>query len=172
MSKDKKARNHQLWDIVASRKMIAAADAEELYILIMSYFRWCDENPLEVPELIRSGKDAGDMAYKDVPQPYSITGLCLYCGITIQYLKYISTCEDPEYKTVGETALMIIQNQNTNWAMVGVFSPIMTSKIHSIGNSDGMIEATSQVNITVLGEGAPPLLENENEIILKDKRAI
>lgn len=159
------SRTEQLWEIVAARRMVAAQTAEELWIMVMSYLRWCDDNPLLVPEMIRSGKGGGTTHYMKKPQPYSIAGLCLFCGITPNYLSFCRSGNDMDFKAVAEQAIMIIQQQNIAWAMVGVFNPIITQKIHNI-NPANTEDDGGGISINVLAGNAPPLLENENEINL------
>ena len=170
MSDNEKPRSEShsesLWEYVFSNKYVLAQDANDLWITMASYFKWCDNNPLEVPFLIRSGLNAGTTKYMKSPQPYSLDGLCLFCGISIQYLRFIANGKDEALKAVAERALMIVRTQNLNWAMVGVFNPIIASKLNNLGTSDFGNDEDSSVNITVLGQGAPPLLSNENEIPL------
>lgn len=153
-----------LWQKALGGNFVAAQTAEELCISFMAYFQWCDNNRMEVPEIIRNGKDAGTTKFVKVPQPYSINGICLFCGITPSYLKYIATSVDEEYRTLAQRVLMIIQEQNVNWAMVGVFNQMMVSKLHDVGNKSLMDDEDNTVNINVLAADSPRLLENENEI--------
>lgn len=61
------------------------ASPELLWDAACEYFEWCDKNPWEKNEAIKSGDLAGTVMKVPTERPYTLTGLCLYLDVTSTY---------------------------------------------------------------------------------------
>lgn len=56
-------------------------NGEEILAQFEDYTRYCKRNPIEKPELLKSGLMAGTVVGIKVPRPQSLVGFCIFLGI-------------------------------------------------------------------------------------------
>lgn len=157
--------NQEHWQFLEHTDIVVSKNAQELWQLASNYFKWCDEHPLKNKRTILSGKQAGTKIDVESVRPYTWKGLCLHCGITEEYINDMRRPEmkDTAYQLVINRIRYVIETQNLEYALVGVFSPILTAKL--IGVEDGD-EDRSPVTVNIIG-GSPKLQSSESEVIKK-----
>lgn len=155
------------WEIIANGQIVIDRNAEELWENMCSYFQFCDNNPIEAKRTVTSGKGVGSKVKVEMKRPYSVKGLCLHCGISESYLNDIrqSKSRDDLYYIVVERAMYIIHTQLMEHALVGEFSPQLTSKILNLDNQDN---ETGAIKVEIV-HGTPELANSENEVLEKIK---
>lgn len=138
--------------------------AEDLFKSAIKYFKWCDDHPINKPEMARSGKKIGTIYGMLVPRPYSIHGLCIHVGVTKEYLYDVSKSETKnDFYFVVSNILAIIHTQKMELATIGVYNPIIIAKELGLDKEIKNNPGGGTINITVDG-ASPPLLENENDV--------
>lgn len=154
----------QHWEIVNNHQYVVNTNAEELWENAVSYFRWCDENPIENLKTIMAGKETGTAVTVTSTRPYTIKALCLHCGISEAYLKDIAKGKDKfgDYFVAVDRIMNVIYTQNLEQAMVGEFNPILTGKVLNLEvEADDM---PSKITVEVV-QGLPALAESEEEVL-------
>lgn len=158
----------QLWQTVSSFANRVIVDTpEDIWKRACEYFQWCDDNPIVWKTTVMSGNKAGNKVENESPQPYSISGLCLYAGISQTYIQSIrqSKSQESAFFIVISKILSIIYVQNMNYATTGVFNPVFTAKLLNIGNDDE--ETRQPAKIEIISAGIPELSNSENEVLEK-----
>lgn len=155
--------SRQLWQVVNSGKIVVSSTPEELWQQAVEYFMWCDTSPVVSTQKQITGKNAGAEISIEKQRPYSIKGLCVFCGIAEEYLASVLEGQKSGslYYQVINRIRYIIHEQNFTYAMVGEFNPIMTSKIL---NLDKPQENDVPVRVEII-PGLPRLANSENEIL-------
>ena len=153
------------WEIIDKGQIVVSNDAEELWENAASYFRWCDDNPVQFYRSLLSGKEAGKSIKVSGTRPYSIKGLCLHCGILEEYLVDCLNSRDKTslYYQVVKKIQYVIHTNNLEGAMVGVYNPVFTAKVLNMEKE----EAPSNTVKVEMVVGLPQLSESENEILEK-----
>lgn len=153
--------NH--WEILASGRVIVSNTPEELWANAVEYFKWCDNNPLEINEVVKVGKEAGTTIANKKTRPYTVKGLCIHCGITEQYLNDLSRMKDDasDYYFVVSRIGYVIHTQNLEYAMINEFNPVLTGRVLNIDAGD---ELPSNIKV-IVDRNTPPLAKSENEIL-------
>jgi hypothetical protein len=153
------------WEVLNNGQQMTPNDAEELWEVAASYFKWCDDNPVKYKRAALSGKQAGQMFEVTATRPYTLRGLCMQCGITEDYLIDCITANDKAslYYQVAKRIQYVIHTQNLENAMVGIFNPIMTAKVLNLEKEEAPV---STVRVEMVG-GLPELANSENEILEK-----
>lgn len=155
------------WQIVNRGIEIASDTPENLWFNACSYFKWCDEHPLEVKKRITVGKEAGKNYVEETPRPYTIRGLCLHCGIVEEYLKDVRMQRNTanEYFVVVSKILYIIFIQQQEYATIGVYNPMFTSKALAMDRPE---EAPpSAIKVELITTGVQTLSNSEYEVLEK-----
>lgn len=157
----------QHWEIIANGQIVIDRNAEELFENMCSYFKFCDDNPIITKRTVTSGKGVGSMVKVELKRPYSVKGMCLHCGISESYLNDIlqSKSKDDMYYIVVERAMYIIHTQLMEHALVGEFSPQLTSKVLNLDNQEKDMGA---IKVEIV-QGTPELANSENEVLEKIK---
>lgn len=152
------------WEVVNAGGIVVSNSPQELWDNACKYFKWSDENPMEVKRTLRSGREAGKIVIEKHVRPYSIKGLCLHCGILEEYLKDIRMSKDKTslYFVVVSKILYIIYIQNYEHATVGVFNPIFVAKALNMDKEDNSQQGAIKVEIV---HGLPELASSENDIL-------
>lgn len=153
------------WEIVNSGMTVVSSSPEGLWQSACGYFAWCDSNPIKVKGTVKNGKEAGRTYVEEHPRPYTIKGLCLHCGISEEWIRDMRQTKDKEslYYIVISKILYVVYVQIAEYATVGVFNPIFSSKMLNMEKDD---IPTSSVKVEVV-TGLPELAENENDILEK-----
>lgn len=155
-SKIDKTINH--WMI---KSKISGDTAESLWDDAKDYFMWCEANPIYKQEMIKQTGAITEIAY---PRPFNLAALCLHCGVTVSYITSMAKNKSAgDYHLVAQKILQVIYSQNLEFAMVGIFNSVVTSKKLNLGNEDEGGKVPATINISVIDNGAPPLLENEQQ---------
>jgi predicted nucleic-acid-binding Zn-ribbon protein len=158
------------WQIIANGQVVIDRNAEELWENMCSYFEYCDNNPIEAKRTITSGKGVGNKVKVEMKRPYTVKGMCLHCGISEGYLKDIqqSRSKDDLYYIVVERAMYIIHTQLMENALVGEFSPQLTSKVLNLDNPEN---ETGAIKVEIV-QGTPELSNSENEVLEKIEKEL
>lgn len=153
------------WEIVASGHVTSPNSARELWERAVEYFKWCEENPINIKRTITSGRTAGAKMDVQYTRPYSIKGICIHCGIFEEYFRDIRQTKNKlsEYYIVASKILYLIYVQNLEMATIGVFNPIFTAKVLNI-EKDEVPSGSIKVEIV---NGLPTLATSEDEILEK-----
>jgi len=162
-------RTAKHWERIADARVSGIGHSpEDLWNAALAYFMWCDQNPIYKSELIRSGGDAGRVMQVPIERPYTVRGLCLHMGITMDYIFEVSRSrERSDYFFVIKTILDIIHTQVLEGTLTGIYSQVAAVKHLNLGRElEQKTNPIVQVNVIQ----GPGLLGNENEIeIPKDK---
>lgn len=153
------------WRMLIENPPVAYNTPEQLWERIVSYFKWCDENPIFSKRSVLTGRNAGDKFNDESPRPYSIKAMCLHCGITEKYLKDISKNENDTsgYYNVVYSAISVIYLQNYEYTVVGVYPSSFMSKVLGLGTDEKM---NQPIKIEI-AHGLPQLESSESEILKK-----
>jgi hypothetical protein len=134
--------------------------AEELWESAKLYFMWCEANPIYKREMIRQ---TGAMIDTECPRPFNLPALCIHCGVTPGYiLDMARNTKAGMYHLVAQKILQVIYSQNLEYAMVGIFNPVVTSKKLNLGAQEEIGKASTTINIEVVkGDNIPELADSE-----------
>ncbi len=159
----------QHWQVVANGIKAQIYDAKDLWEYALTYFQWCDSNPVQKPELIRSGADAGVVIYLPIPRPYTLSGLCIHLGITKEYM-YSAAKSDTknDFYFVANKLLEIIHTQKLEYTYAGVYSPVVAAKELGLHHMPPPERSSPVINITV--EEGPKLLTDERDVDLPEDK--
>lgn len=155
----------QHWQLVSAGMRTVSNTPEGLWSNATEYFKWCDDNPVEIKKTLVSGKEAGRTVVTETPRPYSVKGLCVHCGILQEYVRDIQQTKDKssKYYMVISTILYLIFIQNQELAMIGVYNPVFTSRVLNMDKDDTPV---SSITVNVV-HGLPQLSNSENEVLEK-----
>lgn len=156
----------KLWQLAGKDYIILNGTALELWTRICAYFKYCDDNPIRIKKVILTGAASGDIVYDEKPRPYTIKGLCAYCGVLEEDLKRVRQAKfmGSDYYAVVSKTLYIIHDQIITYAMIGEFSPVFSSKVLGIDKEDNTPRDIIKVEII---HGLPSLSTSESEILEK-----
>jgi hypothetical protein len=85
---------------------------------------------MQVKDYVTSGKTAGAEYTRKHDRPYSIMGLCLFCGINIKYFNDLMEMPDDNmFKIVAERISYIIFEQNFSNAAIGNYSASFMNRL-------------------------------------------
>lgn len=157
----------QLWEVISNRSNEEVdTSAIGIWTKACEYFKWCDDNPVLWKSSIASGTKAGQSFANELPQPYSVKALCLYCGMTEAYVSFMRNTKDTssDYYIVISKILSIIYVQNLNYAVTGVYNSTFTAKLLSVGED---VSVPEPVKVEVITQNIPSLSSSENEVLEK-----
>ncbi|WP_051697476.1 terminase small subunit [Prevotella sp. 10(H)] len=102
-------------------------DPDKLLTKAFEYFAWCDSNPWQRKELMRSGELKGGTVEVPVSRPYTLAGLCSYCGIS----QYTFSCygKNEEMKDAASHILGIIRNNYLEGAILGEYNATFVANL-------------------------------------------
>lgn len=165
-------RTAKHWEKIADAKVNGIGQtAEDLWLSALAYFMWCDSNPIYKSELVKSGEHAGEIYSVPIDRPYTLRGLCLHMGITIDYLYEVAKGKEKnDFFFVVKTILDIVHTQVLEGALAGVYAQVATIKHLKLDKVDDATKPNPTVQINVIAN-SPKLLTNEGDIdIPEDKR--
>lgn len=103
-------RTRKLYELAATapRDRIFS-DAEVLVEHARDFFKWCDDNPRYKTEVIKH-KMEWDTVEIELRRPYTLSGLCMYLGVSQGYLRAVKVDlnERMEGGTITEDQLQIL----------------------------------------------------------------
>jgi len=98
------------------------ASAKEWKTAIESYFTWCDNNPIQKNEALKSGIDAGRIIQIPTQRPYLIEGLCDFLNISVQTFHNYEKKEGYEdFFEASTWARNKVFSQNLTFGYTGAF---------------------------------------------------
>ena len=102
---------------------------EELADAIEAYFDWCDNNPIDKVDVVKSGMDAGKLLYIPTVRPYLIEGLCDFLHISIQtFYNYEKAKGYEDYFEVTAYARNRVFTQNLTYGYTGAFDSALVAR--------------------------------------------
>ena len=135
--------------------------AEGLWESAKMYFMWCEANPIYKDEMI---KQTGAITSSICPRPFNLPALCLHCGVTPGYINDMSrNAKAGMLQLVAQKILQVIYAQNLEYAMVGIFNPVIAAKKLNLGVNDEQARVAATINIEVVKENMPALADSEFE---------
>lgn len=111
------------------------------------YFADCDNNPIVVSTNVKrkqSKRDTGDSREqgneeRTVARPYTLYGLCLWCGICEDWSLFKAHCkrraDAEDFGRVIDMCEQVVKNQQVCGAMVGVYAERLVARLNGIGDS-------------------------------------
>lgn len=152
---------HQLSTKIGRKKIFE--DGNILYREAVKYFDWCDKNPLNRSEIVKYKEDF-DQALVPIGRPYTMTGLCVYLGVSEAYFRTAKSqlkakgnkIEEYEQDIVDAIEFIetIVRNNQIEGASVGMFNPAIIARLNGL---------TDKTDIT---SGDKPLMN----IVVRDKK--
>lgn len=160
---DEEYTSEKNWEVADRYRDIVSNSAESLWENALSYFAWCEANPIQVKKTAMSGKEAGKKFLVEMPVMYTIKGLCIHCNILEEYLRDLRQSKDsaPDYYNVVSKILYIIHDQNMTYAALDLFNPILVGRLHNIDKDEVPVKGISIYHV----QGLPKLAESENEVL-------
>lgn len=113
----------------------------ELWEAASAYFDYCDNNPWYKNELVRGGNGAGTIIQVPTARPYTIKGMLLFIGVAPNYWSLLKGKVSGEYSEMIEKIEMIIETQQFEGAVVGVFNPAIIARKLGLKDSPEIIYA-------------------------------
>lgn len=112
---------NQFWKLRESHgRELEYKTEEELRTEVMGYFEWCENNPWYKNEAIKSGEKTGDIVKVPTARPFTISGLCIYLGISLKTWK--AYCKREDFIHITTYAEEVIYTQKFEGAAVGAFN--------------------------------------------------
>jgi hypothetical protein len=136
--------------------------AEGLWESAKMYFMWCEANPIYKEEMI---KQTGAIVSMACPRPFNLPALCLHCGVTPGYITDMArNPKAGDIYLVAQRILQVIYSQNLEYAMVGIFNPVISAKKLNLGTNEDSGKTAAVINIEIVkGDSIPELAESEFE---------
>lgn len=94
------------------------------------YFDWCNDNPWHKQELIKSGARAGELIGIPIVRPYTLEGLCVFCGISISTFRDYE--ERADFEAVTTHLREIIRQNQIEGECIGAYNAAVMSKIQGL----------------------------------------
>lgn len=115
---------------------------KELAEKIYAYFQWCDDNPWYKNEAIKGGDLAGTLVKIPTARPYTISGLCIFLGISTNTWR--SYCGKEDFLSITTHANEVIYTQKFEGAAVGAFNANIIAR--DLGLQDKQVQEHSGIN--------------------------
>lgn len=102
------------------------------------YFEQCDKNPWNKMEVVKTGENAGQLLPVPTQKPYSITGLCIFLGITyFTFRRYEENEDYKDFSTVFTHVRDIVETNQLEGATVGAYNAnIVARKLGLVDKSE------------------------------------
>ena len=159
-------RKKRLWEIVRDGEIRISNTPQDFWEQACEYFQWCDDSGINVRDYVNSGKNAGQEYIRNKDRPYSIMGLCLFCGINIKYFNdLLEMPDDNLFKIVAERVSYIIYEQNFSNAAIGNYSSNFMVKLLETSKPPTPTKAIT-VNVISTGKSleSSEYIETESEL--------
>lgn len=105
--------------------------ADKLLSKAFEYFAWCEDNPWFKKELMRSGDRKGEVVEIPVSRPYTLAGMCVYCGIS--QATFAAYAKNEKMKGAAEHVADIIKQNQLEGAIIGAYNSSFISHILAEG---------------------------------------
>ena len=106
---------------------------EELKVKSEAYFRYCDENPLQVAEMVRGGDMAGAIIHVPRARPYTFEGLCDFIRITPRNLMEYE--KDPRYQHIYTHVRNKIRMNQLEGATANIYNASIVARMNNLVDS-------------------------------------
>lgn len=155
------------WKVLSAGGRQVSNTPQELWEAAITYFKWCDDNPITAKRTLTSGKTQGEKITIEYKRPYSIKGMCLHCNISERYINDIKQTNQPEseWYVIMEKILMIIYTQNLEGAIVDLYNPIMVSKVLNMDQPSD--DNNKPIRVEIVHAVSNELSNSENEVLKK-----
>lgn len=120
------------------------------------YFEWCGDNPWYRQELIKSGSRAGELIEVPVVRPFTIEGLCVFCGISVDTFCRYETM--PDFGQVTVHLREIIRQNQIEGECVGAYNAAVIGRMHG-ATVRQELDVSSGLTINVISPEAKNNLE-------------
>ena len=146
--------------------------ADDLLQAAMGYFKECDANPFQVRvrDKKRVKTDGGKQAEKqleEVPRPYTLDGLCLYCGIFMSWATFKNNCkrrtDAQDFEIVIHACEQTIRDQQIAGALINLYDSRLVARLNGITDNTEVNVNARQTSLPfeeyvklLRGEGAKP----------------
>lgn len=136
------------------------ASPELLWESACEYFQWCDDNPWvkSKKQTYDKGEFSGE-TIEEVPtqRPYTRKGFCIFIDASENWLKEFRKNASADFLAVINRIENIIDNQQVDGAMVGVFNSNLVARIQGIKDHSDVTTKGKEVNTIInLGQGVNP----------------
>jgi len=84
------------------------------------FFQWCDENPWIKKDFVRGGESAGSIVNLPTARPYTLSGLCVFAGISMKTFQRYE--KDKDFSPIITHIKEICYTQKFEGAAVGAFN--------------------------------------------------
>mgnify|MGYP000400265125 CR=1 FL=1 len=121
-------KNNKFWQLREKhgRDQIYS-DPKELLDECYKYFKYCDENPWNKMDAIRSGKNVGEPIAIPTQRPYTLAGMCVYLGIVKQ--TWHNMKEKKDFIDVITHVEEVIETNQLEGATVGVYNHNIVARL-------------------------------------------
>lgn len=135
---------------------------DKLLSKAFEYFAWCEDNPWYKKELMRSGDRKGDIVEVPIHRPYTLVGLCVYCGISEQTFCNFEATE--QFRDVTVHIRDIIKQNQLEGAVAGAYNSNLVIRLLGLSDSQDYTTLTGH-SLTIQVTNPITKVEIEN---LKD----
>lgn len=117
------------------------------------YFEWCDNNCVEKEDYV--GKDA-DRVVRQLPRPYSLSGLCVYLDCGVNFFNQFEKSLDLETDTGKGFSLIlsrirgVIASQQFDGATSGIFNANIIARVQGLTDKSDITTAGEKIQGTNL----------------------
>ena len=148
--------------------------ADDLLQAAMGYFKECDANPMK--SVVRDKKSArtakqdtkaAEKQFEEVPRPYTLDGLCLYCGIFMPWATFKQHCRErknwDDFRIVIQACEQIIRDQQVAGALINLYDSRLVARLNGITDKTEVDVNAKQTSLPfeeyvkmLRGEGVKP----------------
>ena len=121
------------------------------------YFKWCDDNPWNKKEPIKSGARIGEVIEVPVPRPYTIEGLCVHIGICVK--TFYNYENRKEFSPIISHIREVVRQNQIEGAIIGIYNANIISRILGYADKQEPV-ANEATNILVIESSSPKTKEN------------
>lgn len=114
------------------------------------YFDWCDNNPLYKAELLRSGTRVGEIVELPVARPYTVEGLCVFCGISMKTFRQYE--DNAAFGEVIQHLKTVVRQQQIEGEIVGIYNTSILLKMQNITKEEDNRDEPRGLTINVLSQ--------------------
>lgn len=142
-------KGNQFWKLVGVswHKTKTFESPAQLWEKACEYFDWIDQNPWEKVDAAKAGDRFGEHVTIPTTRPYTISGLCLYLGISEETLSNYEKSEGYEaYFGVTKAIKQVCYTQKFEGAAVGAFNANIIAR--DLGLSDKQEITSTKIKVS------------------------
>ena len=154
------------WQRLADGAVVTPETPEQFWAAAVNYFSWCDNNPLGTRETsYGAGGNVKSIYKREYARPYTLTGLCIHCGVTEKWINEIrnNMTQESLWYQVIEKVIFVIYTQNVEYSIVGMFDKNLSQKQIDALKPDNQ---ETPIRIEVKGSKSMKIATSENEVDL------